>query len=126
MKIAFVTQEYYPSSCGGAGITSRLLVNALRKEGLEVHVFVPGAEIKQLPDEKLFYFHKSNRENLLTINLDVIRGLHRKLAKYDLIHVYNVVQLPGVLLIRGDVPVVATLCLDIPLKEKISARLRHY
>jgi glycosyltransferase involved in cell wall biosynthesis len=109
-RIAFVTQEYYPSSRGGAGISGRLLVDALRRRGIWIDVYVPRAPCATTREEPgTFYFNKSPTENLLTLNSDVLTGLRGRLKGYDVIHVYNVVHLPGVLLAYRSKPVLATL-----------------
>ncbi|WP_367175544.1 glycosyltransferase family 4 protein [Haloarcula rubripromontorii] len=111
MKIGFITSEYPPNNPGGAGISSKLIVDSLRDEGVDVDVYaIVGDEsspelqdgIYKLPDQSHYPGPKTIGENI-----SVFRHLP-SLDEYDLLHAYNVRHLPGVVL-RSSVPVISTM-----------------
>ncbi|MFB9812134.1 glycosyltransferase family 4 protein [Haloarcula sebkhae] len=111
MRVGFITSEYPPNNPGGAGISSKLIVDSLRNEGIDVDVYATvGQEtsatlqdgVYKLPDQSRYPGPKTIGENI-----SVFRHLP-SLDQYDLLHVYNVRHLPGVVL-RSSVPVVSTM-----------------
>jgi len=112
MRVAFITSEYPPDNPGGAGISSKLIVEGLRDRGVDVEVFALVGERRErfrsnsglwhLPDGEEYPFPKAIGENVSSY-------LHLpKLNSYDIIHVYNVRHLPACVL-RSSAPVVATM-----------------
>ncbi|WP_336343302.1 glycosyltransferase family 4 protein [Halalkalicoccus ordinarius] len=111
MRVAFITSGYPPVSPGGAGRSSKLIVNSIRKQGIETDVFaVTGNkrsitnqdnQVYQLPGGDAYPIPKALAENV---------GTHTHLpnmSKYDIVHVYNVRHLPACVL-RAESPVLAT------------------
>ena len=122
MNVAFVTAEYPPESLGGAGISSRLIVDGLRERGHSVDVFAltgePGSEAvphdaghMELPDGS-----GGLLPNGISRNVSVYRHLPDT-SGYDVVHAYAPAHLPASVL-RAEVPVVVTfvnliwVCLD--------------
>jgi glycosyltransferase involved in cell wall biosynthesis len=112
MRVAFVTSGYPPISPGGAGISSQLIVEGLRDNGIDVDVFAlvgknrtrikaaPG--VWHLPRGEEYPVPKAIGENLSSY-------LHLPdLKQYDIIHVYNVRHLPACV-VRSSAPIIATM-----------------
>lgn len=111
MKIAFITPDYPPDILGGAGISSMLLVKQLIEQNIEVEVFVFN---KKHPTTtylgaKTHYFSHLKKLELTTINVSTFLNFRKYYDKFDLIHVYNVKQMPALSILKKDIPVVATL-----------------
>ncbi|WP_420182768.1 glycosyltransferase family 4 protein [Haloarcula sp. KBTZ06] len=111
MKVGFITSEFPPNNPGGAGISSKLIVDSIRNEGVDIDVYaIVGEEysvtqqdgICQLPDESRYPGPKTIGENI-----SVLRHLPSP-DEYDLLHVYNVRHLPGVVL-KSSTPVISTM-----------------
>lgn len=109
MKIGFITAEYPPRNIGGAGISSKLIVQTLREKGHSVDVYVLNGEEKnerkeyiELPSGKLDRVPK-----ILDKNISAYRNLP-DLSQYDVVHSYGPAHLPGVIM-RSKPPVVATV-----------------
>lgn len=114
MKVALITGEYWPYIRGGCGISATLLVQQLRKEKIVVDVYVFNKKQPQLVTDKGFaiYFDAKNEKFWPFINLQTIMKLWKKLAKYDVIHVYSTVRMAALGYLRSTflkIPVVATL-----------------
>jgi glycosyltransferase involved in cell wall biosynthesis len=116
MKIALVAAEYWPYTSGGAGVSATLLVRQLRKEGISVDVYVFNKKHPSIISDKgsTRYYYVMDDRFWPLVNLQVIKALWKKLAQYDLIHVYS--YGPGEIAALGflrrtmlKIPVVATL-----------------
>lgn len=121
MKIAFVTSGYPPVSPGGAGISSKLIVEGLRSLGVDVDVFaIVGSKnnIKKV-ESNLWHLPSGDQYSIpKAIGENISSYIHLPdLNSYDLIHVYNVRHLPACIL-RSSPPILATfnnhmwLCID--------------
>ena len=119
MKIALVAGEYRRARArigGGAGVSAKLLVHQLRKEGISVDVHVFSRKYPSIFSDKgaRKYYGVINSRFWPLVNLQVIKSLWKKLAQYDLVHVYS--YGPGQIAALGflrktmlKIPVVATL-----------------
>ena len=111
MNVAFITPGLPPKR-GGPGLSSRLIVKALRERGIDVDLYLPAEGIQAPPSEgNTYYFPCRLYETLIGKNVGIVKHLRRKLQKYDLIHVYSPELLPGAILARTKktVPIVATI-----------------
>lgn len=112
MEIAFVTAEYPPRNVGGAGISSKLIVQNLRDYGHAVDVYVLSND--QTTDVKLEKDYTELRHAQHLFSSDIVNKniavytQFRNNNEYDLIHVYGPSHLPGVIT-TSNVPVIATI-----------------
>lgn len=113
MRIAVITNEYWPYIRGGSGISSTLLVNQLRQRGHHVDVYVFDKKYHNSFGEhgSTQYFKNLNPRIWPLSNLLVIIKLFRKIKNYDIIHVYSTIQIGalGFLRLLFKTPTVATL-----------------
>lgn len=112
MNVAFVTLEYPPDTIGGAGISSELIVSGLRTQGIDVDVFAitQNPETSDRPDDGVKFLRSRGPASVPKIfreNWTCLTELNQ-LSNYDVVHVYNVRQLPAVVL-RSSAPVVSTM-----------------
>ncbi|MDS0253520.1 glycosyltransferase family 4 protein [Haloarcula argentinensis] len=111
MKVGFITSEFPPDNPGGAGISSKLIADSLRDQGINVDMFATVGDEKSLVKQNGIYRlpDQSHYPGPKTIgeNISVFRHLP-SLEEYDLLHVYNVRHLPGVVL-RSSTPTVSTM-----------------
>lgn len=121
MKIAFVTSGYPPISPGGAGISSKLIVDGLRDNGVDVDVFALVGDDRECTkvDSNTWYLPAGDEypiPKVLGENFSALSHLP-DLDGYDIVHVYNVRHLPATIL-RTSTPVLATfnnhmwMCID--------------
>lgn len=124
MDIAFVTAEYPPKNIGGAGISSKLIVDSLREKDVNVDVYALIGEQNNLNQRSTnFYELPSGEDHFTPIeiakNISVINNLPN-LDDYDVVHCYNTGHLPATV-VRARPPVLATInnhmwvCID-PMK----------
>ncbi|WEL20596.1 glycosyltransferase family 4 protein [Halorhabdus sp. BNX81] len=112
MNVAFVTAEYPPKNIGGAGISSKLIVDELRRQDVSTDVFVLNGDDRQVNRiSSNRYEHPSGGAypvpEEIGENLSVLHTLS-DLAEYDVVHSYNTGHLPAVVA-RASPPVVATI-----------------
>lgn len=114
-NIAFITPKYPPRNVGGAGISSKLIVEGIRKRNINVDVFTIGGKNSQVHrnlNSKLF----SRFPDIIHKNMSVLQGQINE-EKYDLIHVYSPGHSPAANM-KFSKPVVTTVvnhwwvCLD--------------
>lgn len=112
MRLAFVTAEYPPKNIGGAGISSQLIVKALRRKGIDVDVFALTGDSKtfqtasngyhELPSGDLYKIPEEIGENI-----SIIHKLPR-LSEYDVVHSYNTGHLPATVT-KVEPPIIGTI-----------------
>lgn len=112
MKVAFVTAEYPPNNIGGAGISSKLIVEGLRSRDLSIDVYSltsnsPGLTVHSSTHHTLPANSYSFLPTELGENVSVLRNLPT-LSNYDIVHCYNTGHLPATTL-KVDPPVVGTI-----------------
>ncbi|MFC7019225.1 MULTISPECIES: glycosyltransferase family 4 protein [Haloarcula] len=111
MDVAFVTSAYPPRSPGGAGTSSKLIVEGLRDAGVHVDIFAlteDGADPVRMQDNRYHLPDGTHYGVPIAIGENLSAYFHLPdLHEYDVIHVYNVRHLPACVL-RADPPVVAT------------------
>lgn len=113
MKIAFLTKTLYPDYVGGGAISSRLIVDGLREQGIDVDVFTLMGDERRLEevDRSRFDLPSGDLYHIPRPFGDIV-SVYRHLpdmSEYDAIHVYGGEPLPGAVLRSGDTPVVATM-----------------
>ncbi|MFC6733950.1 glycosyltransferase family 4 protein [Haladaptatus sp. GCM10025893] len=111
MNVGFITAEYPPKNIGGAGISSKLLVEGLRAHGHSVDVYALTGDGSTLDSHNEGYQELPSGEyglipDVIGQNLSVFRHLPDT-EQYDVIHVYSPGHLPASIL-RSETPVVAT------------------
>jgi len=112
MNIAFVTAEYPPKNIGGAGISSKLIVEELRKKGINVDVYALTGTEKSCIKTNTNHYEIPNANQFsvppeIGGNLSVLKYLP-DLSKYDITHCYNTGHCPATIL-KSDPPTVATI-----------------
>lgn len=111
MKVAFVTSEYPPYSFGGAGISSKLIVEALKNRGVDVKVFSTAdkenVDVQSTPQGIEFIgSNKFSSHKMLNENISIIKR-NPNFSRFDIVHTYNVRHQPTVRIL-SDTPVVST------------------
>jgi glycosyltransferase involved in cell wall biosynthesis len=106
-----VTSGYPPISPGGAGISSKLIVESLRNIGVSVDVFaIVGKKQKcEKIEEGVWYLPSGEQYNTpkpIGENISAYRHLPH-LDGYDLLHTYNVRHIPACI-IRSEQPVLSS------------------
>lgn len=105
MTIGYITQNYPPSTEGGAEISLFYLANSLAKKGVKVRIFVPSPEYKenviQGDNPKIYRFHWSNKRPFFLNNPLAQRRFKMSILgtkeKLDIIDGYNfITTLPNV------------------------------
>ena len=122
MNIAFLTSDFYPKNVGGAGISSKLITDELRRQGMNVDVYalngeernnilefedhyrLPAGDIYSIPNPmgKPYEIPNPIGENISTARFA------RTLDRYDILHIYNARQIPAAIL-TTDIPIVSTI-----------------
>lgn len=110
MKIAFISVGYYPEHPGGASVSTRLIVDELRRRGVEVTVFTTtgtGTRIREITEEHYELPNGTGYPLPDRVGKNYTALKHLPDEEYDLIHVYGLGPLPGVVS-RCSVPVLGT------------------
>lgn len=112
LNIAFVTGEYPPKNVGGAGISSKLIVEELRNQGVAVDVFALSSDATTLIESTPSHFElPSGKSYPMLPHVGTAVSSYKytpNFEQYDLVHCYGPKALPGIAF-KSDVPVVATI-----------------
>lgn len=113
MRVAFISNGYFPTHYGGGSfISTRLIVDRLRELGHEVDVFTTSGERDELVQRAADHFElPDGTSSILPRRVGKSLGIVRHagdFSSYDLVHVYGLGTAPGVVL-RSSVPVVGTV-----------------
>jgi glycosyltransferase involved in cell wall biosynthesis len=112
MYIAFISTGYYPSHSGGASISTRLIVDQLRSFGHSVDVYTATGEetnSRRIDDDHVEFPDGTGYRLPTRVgkNYGALKHLDDLLA-YDVVHVYGLGVLPGVVA-RTETPVLGTV-----------------
>ncbi|GGM23950.1 glycosyltransferase family 4 protein [Haloarcula argentinensis] len=106
LSIAFITPEFPPNNIGGAGISSKLIVDELRRNNIHVDVITFGEENPNtsldITEDSCIPLPPLLRKNLSLVLSDIDED------RYDLIHVYAPGHSPAANA-KFDIPVVTTV-----------------
>lgn len=114
MDVAFISPSFYPNNVGGAGISSKLIVDSLREQGVSVDVFTLSGDGESL--KKTGQFHElpagekytlGSLPNNIGENISIIKNIP-SFEKYDIVHNYSPGHAPATI-IKSGTPVVTTV-----------------
>lgn len=110
-KILLITPDFPPNIRGGCGISCNLLVEELRNRGIETDVFAFTGNTIYEETNNGYTRHFNKVPTPLGLNFITLKELRKINKKYDIIHIYDVWQIPAATIYAHsrNIGVVATL-----------------